>query len=289
MTRWTLAAVSFLAITVVAHADVMILPPGIDRIVLSDAIVVGRVIAIEPQDVEIPLTPDGNLKFRFRIAVVNVSEPIVGKKDVKTLRVGFVPADEKRNPIGFGKYPELNFRLELGKQGLMFLRKHAGTGILHGRLYHDFVAHDSEPKEKPQGGMPLSSFSEELKKSRQIARLMEKPVVGLQAKDGLDRYLSAVALTVRYRTPTVAKAKTELISSDESKLIFAALLERDWTIVAPTPTPWQCFQMLGITEREGWKSPTKIANANDLRAAVRTWHEKHGEYRISRFLPESAP
>jgi hypothetical protein len=85
-----------------------------------------------------------------------------------------------------------------------------------------------------------------------------------------------------------AGAKTELVSLDESKLILSALLNQDWAAAAAPPNAWQIFNLLGLTEKDGWKAPAKINNANDLRDAVRAWYRDHAKYRIQRFVIDAA-
>ena len=290
MIRWPLSIVCFLTVLPLSRADVMILPPGIERIAQADAVIVGKVVAIEPQDIDVPVAAGSATTFKFRVAVVQVGETILGNKEAKTVRVGFVPRGERNNPIGFGKCPELNFNLEVGKQGLMFLRMHQGGKILYGRLFHDFVSQDTDATAKPPSGRPPAlSFAEELKKTRHICKLVESPQESLKAKDPLDRYLAAAALVMRYRTLRVANQKTELISVEETRRILDSLLAQDWKAASLTPTPWNCFLMLGLTEKDGWKAPAQINDINDVRTAVQTWYRAHGQnYRIQRFINEAA-
>src|SRR5260370_40093113 len=77
-----------------AHAGVVpIPPPGPARIANADAVIVGKVESIEPQDVKV-----GNTTYR--IAVVKISDGIKGTRvSLTALRVGFVPL-EKRTENG---------------------------------------------------------------------------------------------------------------------------------------------------------------------------------------------
>ena len=287
--RVLLIAVCFAAVSAV-RADVFIPPPGIERIVQADAVIVGKVIGIEPVDLEFPVSKDSPLKFHLRIAVVSVSETIVGARDAKMLRVGFVPAGEKNRPFGFFKYPELNFKLDVGDHGLMYLRKRPDMKVYYGTLFNDFNPLPIDANPKPAPGTPArGSYVEEVKRARQVAKLLDDPRANLQAKDPLDRCATAAALLVRYRSAKVAKAKTELVSLEETRLIMNILLEQDWKATTPTPTPWNCFLMLGLREADGWTSPGQINDLNDVRAAARTWYRERADtYRIPRFLAESA-
>ena len=70
--------------------------PMPDRIVRSDLVVSGRVVAVEPKDVEAVLSAELPYKVDYRIAVVKVHEVIHGHKAVKELRLGFASPDQDR-------------------------------------------------------------------------------------------------------------------------------------------------------------------------------------------------
>src|SRR5262249_35757763 len=94
-----------------------------DRIVQSDIVVGGRVVALEPKDVEAVLP----YKLDYRIAVVKVQEIIHGQKDVKELRLGFTSFDQAQKVFKTGKaMPMLSpaefSRVTVGQEGMFFLR-----------------------------------------------------------------------------------------------------------------------------------------------------------------------
>src|SRR5262249_42478374 len=94
-----------------------------DRIVQSDIVVLGRVAALEPKDVEAVLP----YKLDYRIAVVKVQEVIHGQKEVKELRLGFISPDHARKVFKAGKaMPMLSpaefSRVTVGQEGMYFLR-----------------------------------------------------------------------------------------------------------------------------------------------------------------------
>ena len=82
MYRMIFAVVASIVFAPLARADVMILPPGLERFVHADVVIVGKVVGIEPMDVETTMTPGSEYKFRFRVAIVKVSETLVGDKNV---------------------------------------------------------------------------------------------------------------------------------------------------------------------------------------------------------------
>src|SRR5689334_12392153 len=86
-----LAGVAFLAAVVPARALVIAPPPGPMRAAKAEVIVVGRIIALEEKDVSAQQFPKATQNVNYRIAVVTVSEVIKGKKELKTIRLGFIP------------------------------------------------------------------------------------------------------------------------------------------------------------------------------------------------------
>jgi hypothetical protein len=272
----------FLGMTLPARADIMIPEPRADRFAAADAIVVGKVIAIEPQDIEVPPFPGSKDKVKYRVAVVNVTEVILGKKGTKALRVGFMPVEVKPIP-GLRPRPSFNFALGVGQTGLLSVRKHPVENMYVGSNHFDFMGYHDDKAQPPAGNWGRV-YSEELKQARRIAKIVEEPLASLRANGQPERFAAAANLMLHYRTPKGSGAKTEPISFDESKLILSALLSQDWAAAAAPPNAWQIFNLLGLTEKDGWKAPAKINNPNDLRDAVRAWYRDHAEYRIQRYV-----
>src|SRR5438876_6184694 len=102
-----------------ARALVIAMPqPGPVRTAQADAVVVGRVVALEDKDVQVQ-------SITYRIAVVNVTETIKGAKE-QMVRVGFVPPPVAPNPGGVPvpiRRPGFNPQYAVGQDGLFFLSK----------------------------------------------------------------------------------------------------------------------------------------------------------------------
>src|SRR5439155_6115982 len=111
-------------------------PPGPQRVTKADAIVVGRVVALEDKDVEVN-------KVAYRVAVINVTEVIKGAKE-QMVRVGFIPQGEVNpggvRPIrpGIGRFGNVQF--QVGQDGLFFLSKGPEGKFFTAPMYYDFVA-----------------------------------------------------------------------------------------------------------------------------------------------------
>src|SRR5438270_505326 len=121
MKRWFFGAallVGLAASTYHSQALALVIapPPGPSRVVNSDMVIVGKVEGIEPQDVMVA-------NVSYRIAIVKVTDAIRGAKDVKTVRVGFMPPPLNAKPPlirpGFR-----GVQLQAGQEGLFLLTKH---------------------------------------------------------------------------------------------------------------------------------------------------------------------
>jgi hypothetical protein len=215
------------ALAVVGKADALAIAmpqkPSPARAALTDAIVVGRVMGLEDMDVKVPVTKGSPQMNTYRIAVVTVTEIVRGKKEMKTIRVGFTPIGgppigPNGGPVGgpIGRPGFGVIQLQAGNEGLFFLQKHpAGDFFTIGNNF-DFVPDQNK-----------AAFENDLKDAKRAARLLDDPMAGLKSKDAADRYFTAALLITQYRTPRVFPNKQETISAEESKLILQALAEHE--------------------------------------------------------------
>jgi hypothetical protein len=250
-----------------AYAGVIVMPPpGPARVANSDAVIVGKVEALEPQDRMI-----GNTKYR--IAVVKINEGIKGAKaGQKTLRIGFVPI-EKPNPmvIRTGARP---VQLEAGQEGLFLLKKQAKEDFYTiGGVVGYFINSDKN-----------KDFDKEVQAAKASAKVTENLTGSLKAKDAEERLSAAAVLIEKYRTFR-PNAKQDPIDAEESKQILQALAGADWqtqvNFASLRPSPTQLFQRLGVTAKDGFVPP-KGGNYQD---AIRMWLVRNADtYRIQRFV-----
>src|ERR1043165_6194554 len=129
LTTLSLAILALSAGAASVYALAIAMPvPGAQRMGNADALVLGRVVGLEPQDVEVEPFPGNPGKQKFRIVVVKVNDVIRGPKDMKQIRVAFYPPPENNpnvNPGGGIRIrPGLrrgNVTLEVGQDGLFIL------------------------------------------------------------------------------------------------------------------------------------------------------------------------
>jgi hypothetical protein len=253
-------------------------PPAAVQVGQAEIVVVGRVVGHEPKDIEVPVAPGAKETQKFRVAVVKVAEPIVGAKDVKTLRVGFMPRGEENPGRPIRVFPGQNPNLDVGFNGLFILARQPGAKDL-------FVA-DGPYTVRPLG--EDGSANPDVKAFRQLAKLVADPMAGMQSKNADDRFQTAMMMIYRYRSFRGAgQPKEEPISVEESKLILNGLADGDWTLqgrAALTPA-FQTFLQLGVTEKDGLV--LKGANAEGLKAAQEWCRKNAGTFRIRRFVAGS--
>jgi hypothetical protein len=286
----------------VARANMMIAPGfgSAYRFVPSDVIAVGRVVAFEPMDVE--ATPAANqAKANYRIAIVQVTEAIHGvKKDMQTIRVGFVapanagpnggiiggggigggiqvlPAAPQRFIGGARPYmPAIQF--QMGQDGIFKLTKHHKENFYIAPNYTCFINRQNN-----------ANFDTEVRSAKQLAKVMNNPTAALKADDGGERILAAAVLINRYRSTTGAMMKQVPIDAAESKLILKALGQSDWSVGRASdamPHGPEMFNQLGVTQKDGY-NPI-LRNQQDLVKAMQTWLTDNADkYVIRKFVAD---
>ncbi|HZZ78606.1 MAG TPA: hypothetical protein VFE62_08810 [Gemmataceae bacterium] len=297
------AQVQVLPANKVVVADrVALLPAMVQgvRLTQADAIFVGRVIAIEPMDVE-AAPAQGQGKVKYRVAVVQVSDNIFGlKKDAQNVRLAFVVQGNGNFQPGavggaiqiqpaiqpvpggpmIGRRPYMPFgqmNLTVGQEGMFAVNKHSKENFYLSPTPNNFVVRQNN-----------GQFDNQVKSAKQLAKVMGNPVAALKSDDHQERYTAAAVLITKYRVPnnpTGAALKQEKIDAEESKLILKALAGGDWknfTYNAPIPSPHELFNLIGINQNDGYR-PVNLRTQQDIAQAMQKWiDENTDKYRISR-------
>jgi len=254
-----------------ARALVVAPPPSLPlRVDLTPTIIVARVVEMEGKDIDAFPFKGAAKKIPHRIAVVKVVEALKGTKKDETIRIGF-PAPPEKKGSSIKPVPRFGISLEVGQEGLFFLRAHFVEPFHVIPMYYDETS-----SKRP-------NYRKELELTRFAVRFADDPVAALQAKDARDRYYGAALLLFRYRSPVGASLKTEPIDDKVSRSILGILQEADWEKDELVP-PWAVFSLLGLTKADGWNMPAK-ATADENYRAARAWLRDHVEsYRILRFV-----
>lgn len=258
----------------------MVAPPVISqRVAAADAVVVGQVTGFADKAVTAVRFPGGTDKVNYQVALVKVEEALLGLKDAKTVRVGFLPPPPpappvpRRPPIRRG--PQAN--LAVGQEACLFLTKHPDGDFYVLTAWYDVLNKADNP-----------AFPKEMEEVRHCAKLLAGPKAGLASANKEDRALTAVMLVTRYRTQRYHAGKPpkeEPIDAAKSKAILLALADADWTIRNPRQaqgSPQAVFNRLGLTEKDGWVPPK---DASRWAEVAKRWLKSHADtYRIRRFV-----
>jgi hypothetical protein len=128
--------------------------------------------------------------------------------------------------------------------------------------------------------------------AKKAAELLAKADDKLTSKDREERCLTACFLLSRYRPRFGADPRTEPIAAEQSKRILAALADGDWDrpLVRNQPAPAYAFDLLGLTEKDGWRRRDDF-HSKEYATKARAWlQEFRDEYRIQRHVaPGNAP
>src|SRR5262245_52766256 len=292
LTTLSLAVVALSAGVATAYAIAIALPPpGPQRMGNADALIVGRVVGLEPQDMEVEQFPGGG-KTKFRVAVVKVNEIIRGPKDAKQVRVAFYPPPEN-NPNNPGGVPirirpgfRGNVALELGQDGLFILNKHHKENFYLPPQPFNFVSSQQE-----------DNFKKEVESAKKAAKILENPMASLKSKDGEERMQALSIIITKYRNPGPAAGyKFERIAAEESKVVLNALLEGNWVAqpqrFGQNLDAWNLFNQLGLDQdkESGWKLRQNVQNITVLHDAAKAWLKENADkYRIQRMIPTDKP
>jgi hypothetical protein len=280
-----LACLAATAAPAFAVAIMMIPTPLPQRVALADVVVVGKVTGFGDKLVSAK-PPYGGDKVDYQIAIVQVGDAVLGAKDAKEIKVGFMPAPAGPGPgpirPGIRRFPQFN--LTLDQEGCLFLMKHPTEDFYIGQNYNDFISKKDN-----------ADFDKNMDEVKRCVKLLADPMAALKGKNADDRTLTAEMLAARYRIARPGATKTEAIDAEESKQILLALADADWTPPKPngpgpiglrmqTMTPQNTFFQLGVTPADGWTPPRDAASIPD---AAKQWCKDNAEkYRIQRFVAD---
>jgi len=162
-------------------------------------------------------------------------------------------------------------------------------GVYQAPMYYDVVA-----KNAP-------NFTKDLSEAKEIGRITTDPMAALKDPLREKRVRAACLLITMYRTGRNGATKLEPIDAEESKLILSALALADWdqfarndgvAIIGPGGIArndgqdlMNAFNMLGVTEKDGWRQPQFIQTIQDLTSPMQQWLANNAAtYRIQRIV-----
>jgi hypothetical protein len=239
-----------LAPTVEAKRAIRIFSP-VEKLIRSDVVAVGKVTAIEKDDVLAPQFPGATDKAAYKIAVVKIENGLVGANNITHVKIGFIPpaGDPNVQPgggrPGRGGYAPVNLTKDM--EALFYLKKH-----------HSADFYTVEPIMAPTE-TKNEDYKAQLELVKKGATVIADPMKALKAEKAEDRLFAASLLVTKYRSypENAAEVENVKIGADESKLILKAIAEGDWKKDQDgiSPHPYQAFSMLGLQPASGFKFP----------------------------------
>lgn len=263
------------------------------RALSAEAVVIGKVTAIEQDSIEAAPFPGAPNKLAFKIAVVQVETSLAGANNITHIKVGFIPpAPEAAQPVkpAFVRPPirrgPMATELKVGQEFVFFLAKHPDANF--------YVMPNMSP--------PLDVKAEETKKDieslKKVLAIVGDPKKSLEADKADDRAFAAAVMASKYRSYPDAGGEVDQvpIAAAESKLILKGLAEGNWTKLDGAPNAMQVFYSLGLTEKDGWVAPKAAqpqpgqppVNYNELtHKAFVKWLDGPGkDYSIKKIVPK---
>jgi hypothetical protein len=290
-----LACVAALSLAAEAKALVAIrITTPAERVLSSECIVVGKVTAIEKEEVSASQYPKNTNKVNYQVAVIKVSESLLGGKGVTQIRVGFVPTPKPVNPVPPNlKQPMIlpvpippRFgvpNLEVGQEGIFFLTKHHSEDFFQ-------ITQMSAPLLKTDKAFEAQSTT-----VTKAIKVLSDPMDALKAKEAKDRMFAASILVRKYRNPANPMGlptKQEELSAEETKLIMGVIFESDWKQYDPelNTNGMNLFNQ-AITPQDGFVRP-KAQPKQDfytvMKEAAEKWYKENGEkFRIKKNVVET--
>lgn len=176
---------------------------------LSEVVAVGTVVNVEPEPTRAKPQASAADDVAYTVTVVKIETPLIGARNLTHVRVG--------TPRG-----QVTFLPDEGKV-LMFLRPHQVANFLVASPHHS-------PLDLSKDGA-----AQTLKTVEAVAATVNDPMKALSAERKDDRVAAAAILAERYRKLSRGLDGSEEVDrpADESKLLFAALAEADWSAALP--------------------------------------------------------
>lgn len=228
--------------------------PPVQRAFSADAIVVGKVSAIEKETVEATPFVGAPKKIAYKVAVVKVETALAGVKDETHIKIGFIPpppaapAEPVPPNVPRPAVGRLNVMPELkeGQEFVFFLARHPVANFF------------TLPVMSPPLDMKAEETKKEIEAVKKVLAITADPMKALKSEKAEDRTFASTVLASKYRAyPDVGGEVDQVpIPADESKLILKGLAEADWTKAdRAAPNGMQAFFSLGLTDKDGWTPP----------------------------------
>lgn len=242
-------------------------PSPLERLAISDCLVIGKVVAIEPKSLKLSLQPN-TPTMPFSVVTLKVEEMLRGDDRLTHVRIAL--ARHQVMPIGF--------------EGCFFLTAHRDESV---------YLPISDIYDYPIVRQGNAGFGNEIKELRRLAGLLKNPKASLQSANPRDRFTTAAMLVVQIRRGVRGVSQQTATNpapfdADLNRLVMRALADADWQRDAADfrLNPWRVFNMLGMTAADGWDA-TQANDGKTREENVRRWLRTHeNTFRIQPVTPK---
>ncbi|VTR98069.1 unnamed protein product [Gemmata massiliana] len=259
-----------------------------EKLVRADAVVIGKVSAIEKELVSATPVPGAPDKLSYKIGVIKIETGLAGTANVTHIKVGFLPpAPVAPAPAGAppgrpirGGLPPIN--LTEGQEGLFYLTKH-----------HSGDFYTISPMMPPTDAK-AEDYKAQIEQVKKGLAVLADPVKALKSEKADDRAFAAHVLVNKYRAYPEGGGEVEdaKVPAEESQLVLKAIAAGNWK---PDPNAkdainfYQAFGMLGLNDdQDGWKYPMAKPGedfTDKTKEAFVKWLDGPGKsYQINKFV-----
>ena len=255
----------------------------VQKLVRADAVVVGKVSAVEKDAVTATPVPGAPDKLSYKVAVIKVDSGLAGAANTTHVKVGFIPPAPGAPAVAPGRGGPSPVNLAEGTEGLFFLTRHHS-----GDFYT--IAPLLAPTETK-----ADDYKAQLEEARKAAAALADPIKALKSDKADDRFFAAYVLVNKYRLypETGGEVETVKVPAAESALVLREIAAGNWKQDRSSgnpPNALEVFGQLGLTEKDGWKYPV-VKPGEDFTAktkeAFAAWLAGPGkDYQIGKLVPK---
>ena len=199
------------------------------KVAQADAAVVGKVTAIEKDDVEVLPYPGATEKMIMKVAAVKIESSLMGVKTVTHVKILFQPPVVA--PVDAPPPPGVVRPAIIRRGGLQPVTLKEGDEALYFLVKHPTSANYFQiPPTLTPVSTKAETYKADLAKVTTLADTLANPMKGLKAEKLEDRLAASAILIQKYRRGINGPSKEEAIPAEETKAILKTLVEADWTV-----------------------------------------------------------
>jgi hypothetical protein len=288
MRRLFLTGVAAVALTAPPAVALRIAMPAAStrtKVLQSEVVVVGKVVGIDADTVDLEQFPGGP-KAAHAVANVKIETALIGAKNVTHVKLAFVKPDAAQQPGG-GTRPgrpvpgPQAFVPAVDQEGVFFLQKHPTSDNHFQVQFNHTPVLSADPK-----------YKDELAAVSAMAGTFADPVKALSAEKDEERVANALSLAQKYRVPQANATGVfdeTPIPAEQTKLFLKVLTDVDWVKHADAP---RLADALGLMPGNYGIPRVQAADGEEPLAArqkaFKAWADKFGgKFEVNKLTAKS--